>query len=203
MFRADAPDGRRSTRTAGRPVGGDMDRTADRRPACSGIAGCARIRHPRGVGWPSPENTATQGGLRMVEALPRCHGCGAAIGEQHDRVCDVPRCRATGLQWDSCDHKSPSPVPHEPDVWTGRWPGEEDCERLGWFARLEPGRGWVPCDRDAVPAENHVLAGQAACSYSCRTPPRRSRRWMRSWVSWSCSVIGSGSGASGRALAMP
>ncbi len=56
---------------------------------------------------------------------------------------------------------------------------------------------------DVVPAENHVRAGQAACSYSCRRPPRRPRRRMRSWVSWSRSVIGSGSGASGRALAMP
>jgi hypothetical protein len=47
----------------------------------------------------------------MVDALLRCHGCGAAVGEQHDRVCDVARCRATGLQWDACDHTSTAPVP--------------------------------------------------------------------------------------------
>jgi hypothetical protein len=92
----------------------------------------------------------------MVDALPRCHGCGAAVGEQHDRVCDVARCRATGLQWDACDHTSTAPVPHEPDVWTGRWPGEEDCERLGWFARLEPGQGWVPCESDAPGAQPDI-----------------------------------------------
>lgn len=56
---------------------------------------------------------------------------------------------------------------------------------------------------DVVPAESCVQAGQAACSYSWRRPPRRSRRRMRIWASWSRLVIGSGNGASGRALAMP
>ncbi len=56
---------------------------------------------------------------------------------------------------------------------------------------------------NVVPAENVIRAGQAACSYSWRMPPRRSRRWMFRWVSRSGSVIGSGSGASGRTLAMP
>lgn len=54
-----------------------------------------------------------------------------------------------------------------------------------------------------VPAENVIRAGQATCSYSRRTPPRRSRRWMSRCASRCGSVIGSGSGASGRALAMP
>jgi integrase/recombinase XerC len=54
-----------------------------------------------------------------------------------------------------------------------------------------------------VAAENAVHAGQAACSYSWSTPPRRSRRWISRWTIRSGSVIGSGSGASGRAFAMP
>jgi hypothetical protein len=56
---------------------------------------------------------------------------------------------------------------------------------------------------DAVPAGKAIRAGQAACSYSFSTPPTRSRRWMFRRASRSESVIGSGSGASGRALAMP
>jgi hypothetical protein len=57
--------------------------------------------------------------------------------------------------------------------------------------------------RGLVPADNYVRAGQAACSYSWRMPPRRSRRWMLRWASRSGSVIDSGNGASGRAFAMP
>lgn len=89
----------------------------------------------------------------MNKIQPRCQGCGAGVGEVHDRVCDVARCRATGQQWARCDHLTPSPIPHQPDVWSGRWPGEEDCERLGWFARLEPGRGWQRCDANDLGAE--------------------------------------------------
>jgi len=33
---------------------------------------------------------------------------------------------------------------------------KEDCERLGWFARLEPGRGWVPCDPDTPGAQPDI-----------------------------------------------
>ena len=92
----------------------------------------------------------------MVDRLPRCPGCGVGVGEQHDRVCDVARCRATGLQYQSCERRSPYSVPHEPDLWTGRWPGEEACERLGWFARPEPGRGWVRCEPNVPGAQPDV-----------------------------------------------
>jgi hypothetical protein len=57
--------------------------------------------------------------------------------------------------------------------------------------------------KGVVPAGNAIRAGQAACSYSWRMPPRRSRRRMVRWARRSGSVMGSGSGTSGRALAMP
>lgn len=89
----------------------------------------------------------------MVAVVPRCPGCGAAAGEQHDRVCDVARCRATGRQFHVCGHQSAPSAPHEPDRWMGRWPGEGDCARLGWYARHESGQGWVPCQGDAPGAQ--------------------------------------------------
>jgi hypothetical protein len=55
----------------------------------------------------------------------------------------------------------------------------------------------------AAGAENLIHAAQAACSYSWMMPARRSRRRMLSRASWPGSVIGSGSGCSGRALEMP
>lgn len=109
----------------------------------------------------------------MVVVVPRCLGCGAVVSEQHDRVCDVARCRATGLQFHACDHQSQSLVPHEPDRWTGRWPGEEDCERVGWFARSEPGTGWVPCGRDAPDAQPDIARLQTDAVWEPITG-----RWM-------------------------
>jgi Transposase, Mutator family len=51
----------------------------------------------------------------------------------------------------------------------------------------------------AVRAENVVHAGQAACRYSWRTPPSRSRRRMSRYPSRSGSMIGWGSGRRGAA----
>jgi putative transposase len=56
---------------------------------------------------------------------------------------------------------------------------------------------------DVALAENLIRRRQAACSYSWRIPPRRRRLRMSRWAIWSRSMIGGGSGRSGRALAMP
>lgn len=58
---------------------------------------------------------------------------------------------------------------------------------------------------DAHPAlaENAIRPGQAACRYSWRMPPRRSRRRMSRRVMAFGSAIGVGSACSGRALAAP
>jgi putative ATP-dependent endonuclease of OLD family len=54
-----------------------------------------------------------------------------------------------------------------------------------------------------APAENSIRAGQAARSYSLRIPPRRWRLRMSRRAICSGSLIGRGSGWSGRALAIP
>jgi hypothetical protein len=74
------------------------------------------------------------------------------------------------------------------------------------FAWLLFAYGLLLCRRRATRlagAENLVRAGHAARSYSWRTPPRRSRRRMSSLVIVSGSVIGLGSGCSGRAFEIP
>jgi len=55
----------------------------------------------------------------------------------------------------------------------------------------------------AAPAENLIHPVHAACWYSWRMPPSRLRRRMSRRDIRSGSVIGTGSGYSGRALAMP
>ncbi len=60
-----------------------------------------------------------------------------------------------------------------------------------------------PVRADTVPAEYFIRAGHAACWYSWRMLPRWSWRRMSRRLNLSGSLIGVGSGCSGRALAMP
>ena len=86
-----------------------------------------------------------------------------------------------------------------------------DVDSIGWTSTCRtppPGRG--PDGRRAgngtrnrVLADIVIRAVQAACSYALRIPPRRWFRRISRWAIWSGSVIGGGSGRSGRAFAMP
>jgi hypothetical protein len=80
------------------------------------------------------ENTPQHDEFPLLDFQDRCPDCDAAVGEAHiyDEVnggCDVARCLMTGLQRLTCetDHDCGQ------DVWTGWWPGQLDCERLGWM----------------------------------------------------------------------
>lgn len=80
------------------------------------------------------ENAMQRKEFRLIDYQDRCPDCDVAVGEAHiyDKVdggCDVARCLVTGYQRLMCelDHDCSR------DVWTGRWPGQLDCERLGWM----------------------------------------------------------------------
>lgn len=77
--------------------------------------------------------------------MGNCPDCDAAVGEEHGLNCDVERCSVCGGQFLSCTHET-----HNPHLsrWTGEWPGVAECRELGWYSRLVPGRGWVPCAPD-------------------------------------------------------
>jgi hypothetical protein len=57
-----------------------------------------------------------------------CPDCGAWIGEKQAEGCDVERCPHCGGQALGCVGFDPNDPRREP--WTGKWPGEADCERL-------------------------------------------------------------------------
>lgn len=112
----------------------------------------------------------------------RCGDCYVKPGEPHDDGCDVARCLVTGLQRLQCSgihfHEAVAPGCYTPrdcgrDIWTGRWPGDDDAIALGWYSVFRPGDGgWVRCDKDtpdAVPDLNR-LATEA--------------RWDRESASW-------------------
>jgi hypothetical protein len=73
-----------------------------------------------------------------------CPDCGAGRGEVHRAGCDVEQCPYCGRQLISCACARRLPL-DDRMPWTGVWPGAAECRELGWFARLVPGTGWVPC----------------------------------------------------------
>ena len=65
-----------------------------------------------------------------------CPTCSVPPGEVHIEGCSVARCMFTGLQDIAChgDHgdgpADKSQCGHS--VWSGEWPGVDDCRRLGF-----------------------------------------------------------------------
>ena len=72
-----------------------------------------------------------------------CPDCNAALGEKHEDGCDVERCPHCGGQALGCVGFDPNDPGREP--WTGKWPGEADCERLGYF--INDNRDFPDLDR--------------------------------------------------------
>jgi hypothetical protein len=53
------------------------------------------------------------------------------LGEKHKDGCDVERCPHCGWQALGCAHFQPDDPRRQ--AWDGKWPGEADWERLGFF----------------------------------------------------------------------
>ena len=65
----------------------------------------------------------------LTTPIALCPDCTVPIGQPHIEGCDTAICLQTGLQRLSCalEHSCGE------DIWSGRSPGETDCERLGWM----------------------------------------------------------------------
>lgn len=108
--------------------------------------------------------------MSKTREITDCPDCGCAPGDLHEPGCDVERCPACGKQLISCGCAIP---------WSGTWPGVEECQRLGWYARMVPGRGWVPCEKDHPDATENLnrLATDAVWNvreqrFEAKTEPR-------------------------------
>jgi hypothetical protein len=93
---------------------------------------CTRWRGKSSTFWAS----AWKIGSMSKQLKPCCPDCGAPIGDRHRAGCDIERCPHCGWQALGCLGFDANDARRW--AWNGKWPGEDDCERLGFFVNGDP-----------------------------------------------------------------
>lgn len=87
--------------------------------------------------------------------LRNCHDCGVHPGGTHHPGCDTERCGACGGQALACgcewEDYGPKRVENR---WTGLWPGQLECYRLGFMCRDLDLHGRVVTMHEAIEIQN-------------------------------------------------
>jgi len=124
----------------------------------------------------------------MTDRVPsRCHDCAVEPGQPHLDGCDVARCLATGFQRIQCggeehEYKGQWYGEHEGEcgheIWTGIWPGVDDCQRLGLWCldRCSEGKGFVPCEAGTPGAREDLNRLYRACKWNAEAQRFELRR---------------------------
>jgi len=84
-----------------------------------------------------------------------CPVCEAGPGQFHKEGCDNERCAKCGTQRVSCEPMRGCDGVYQPEriAWSGREPGEAECEQYGYYSKIVPEKGWVACDKDDPDAQ--------------------------------------------------
>jgi hypothetical protein len=106
---------------------------ASPRPQCVAPASTSKIILSKPI---SVLDDREQRPAPFVRNRPARIGCNltrsrAPIGERHRAGCDIERCPHCGWSALGCAHFHADDPRRE--VWNGKWPGEDDCERLNFF----------------------------------------------------------------------
>lgn len=95
--------------------------------------------------------------VQSVDQELICHDCGALPGEYHKEGCDVERCPRCGGQYmlcneGGCEGTRPGedwpPALDDRMVWTGEWPGVQECREFGWYVDWPTGVGSTQLTED-------------------------------------------------------
>jgi hypothetical protein len=149
----------------------------------------SRTLGARDRGVPAGEQVSmpAQHGLRPdQQPNPAPHLAGEPVqqgGEQHPVGPGEPDLLTVQLPLQNGDLMSESQDLHVLGVVTQRQQTQHRQGVRQAEVRQSQQHGEASSPSDPVPAENAIRAGQAACLYSWRMPPRRSRRWISKWIS--------------------
>src|SRR4051812_20418000 len=92
----------------------------------------------------------------MMHSPSKCPVCGVSPNNYHIIDCEFEQCAYCGESVVECLCEA-GPLPLDDRIpWSGSLPGVAECREWGWYARLLPGLGWVPCSQDDPMAVEHL-----------------------------------------------
>ena len=103
--------------------------------------------------------------MRCRSCNQNCPKCEVGPSNLHEMGCGVERCATCGFQRIFCDCSSRQQNKYPRLPWTGRWPGEVECEEYGFYAKMGP-NGWEPCKKEELEARPDLNTLLAACEWN-------------------------------------
>ncbi|MFF0742157.1 YgjP-like metallopeptidase domain-containing protein [Streptomyces sp. NPDC004111] len=91
----------------------------------------------------------------------RCPNCLTPPNKLHAGHCDLARCAFTGRQRYECH-------PDCNTIWTGKFPGQAECEEYGFYWRTGP-NGYEHCNANAPGADHDYNRLYAECTWDIAT----------------------------------
>jgi hypothetical protein len=101
-----------------------------------------------------------------------CPDCGVAVGRLHRDGCDVETCPLCGRQALGCGCPEAKFRAARRMPFSGEWPGARECRDLGWYSRMVPGQGRVPCGPDDEDATEDLNRLARSTRWDARTQTR-------------------------------
>ena len=116
--------------------------------------------------------------LRKIDYLKKrdCPSCGVKPGEKHKDGCNIEGCPLCGERGLTCECENIPDGEHR--VYTGLFPGTEECLEYGLWCKWEDEKGWVRCDESDPAARPDVGALADLRHYGYLKFDRAEKKWI-------------------------